>query len=70
MKLEEVEEILPDTTDEMLKTMTANTLCRMPDEKFEDYKKRRHVNNIITKFKLKGTLFWDSYKKGQYIRGM
>jgi len=74
MKIEEevieTEEILPDTTNDMLNAISSNSLGRLPDESFENYKKRRHIDKIVTKFKLKGKVFWDSSKKGQYIRGM
>jgi hypothetical protein len=43
---------------------------RLPDESFEDYKKRRKVDQIITKVKLLPKLVWNSAANGTFRRGL
>lgn len=43
---------------------------RLSNEIFKDYKERRWNNNKRIKETLKGKLFWDSYNKGTYIKGV
>jgi len=39
---------------------------RKENESFEDYKKRRKLQNMIDKFKASGRIFWDSSIKKTY----
>lgn len=43
---------------------------RMKDESFEDYKKRRAINNKATRIHLQGRLFWSSYDQGSFKYAM
>ena len=42
------------------------SLTRKEEEPFEDFKVRRKLDNLITKQKLKGRIFWDTPKLGIY----
>jgi len=68
-----IDEITEDeiVSEKETKTMISQalgtkSLGRMEGESFEDYKERRKISKIITKFKLRGNVVWNSYNKGTY----
>ena len=42
--------------------------ARLPNETFEEYKRRRRFNQIMTKQMHKGRLVWNSSKAGTYTK--
>ncbi len=55
-----------DTKTMISQALGTKSLGRMEGESFEDYKERRKISKIITKFKLRGNVAWNSYNKGTY----
>ena len=55
-----------DTKTMISQALGTKSLGRMEGESFEDYKERRNISKIITKFKLRGNVAWNSYNKGTY----
>jgi len=53
-----------ETKTMISKALGTKSLGRMEGESFEDYNTRRAMSNMITKFKLKGKVVWNSYQKG------
>ena len=41
---------------------------RLPDESYQDYRKRIKRDNKLIKEYKRGVVFWDSYTKGTYIK--